>query len=183
MLEPSRAELFDQKLEPKSELSEPSLGSGATLFVSLLFWAFFLPGLWNCFYSQVFTFQKHILLKTHLLFLNSILCVKISKLSYCCRSASTQMVQSKLCMTTVAWRHVLLQDVFESKTRMEIWFTTQTQIIQMAVWQFKVAYNYKRKIPNFYVNLLTYFFYCFVRKPANFSTFWPISDKVMKFCQ
>ena len=29
--EPSRAELFDQKLEPKSELSEPSLGSGATL--------------------------------------------------------------------------------------------------------------------------------------------------------
>ena len=29
--EPSRAELFDQKLEPKTELSEPSLGSGATL--------------------------------------------------------------------------------------------------------------------------------------------------------
>ena len=27
----SRAELFDQKLEPKTELSEPSLGSGATL--------------------------------------------------------------------------------------------------------------------------------------------------------
>ena len=32
--EPSRAELFDQKLEPKSELSEPSLGSGATLLIS-----------------------------------------------------------------------------------------------------------------------------------------------------
>ena len=29
--EPSRAELFTQKLEPKTELSEPSLGSGATL--------------------------------------------------------------------------------------------------------------------------------------------------------
>ena len=27
----SRAKLFDQKLEPKTELSEPSLGSGATL--------------------------------------------------------------------------------------------------------------------------------------------------------
>ena len=29
--EPSRAELFDQKLEPKPSQTEPSLGSGATL--------------------------------------------------------------------------------------------------------------------------------------------------------
>ena len=35
--EPSRAELFDLKLEPKTELSEPSLGSGATLIAISIF--------------------------------------------------------------------------------------------------------------------------------------------------
>ena len=35
MSEPSQAELFDQKFEPKLELSKPSLGSGATLVQSV----------------------------------------------------------------------------------------------------------------------------------------------------
>ena len=36
--EPSRAELFDQKLEPKPSQTEPSLGSGATLIITDKYW-------------------------------------------------------------------------------------------------------------------------------------------------
>ena len=34
--EPSRAELFDQKLEPNPSQAEPSLGSGATLEFTIM---------------------------------------------------------------------------------------------------------------------------------------------------